>query len=362
MRAAVLDEPNTPLRVLDLELEPPRAGEAQVRMVASGICHTCLHVMDGSLKGIRMPTVLGDEGAGIVEAVGPGVTAVQPGDHVIISWAASCGRCRQCANGRPALCERRPPQGFLSDRTVRMRHEGRDVYHFGTTTYASHAILPESCVIAVRADMPLDRAALIACSVTTGIGAVVNTARVPAGASVAVFGCGGIGLNSVQGARLVGAHPIVAIDIRQARLELARAFGATHVIDASTGDLASQMDAIRPGGVDYAIVTAGSQAALQQAWSSLAPAGACVVVGRLPSGERIVLDPERLYGRENRLLGSRYGSARPLDDFARLVDLYMGGRILLDELITQRYPLEEINEAHRALAAGEGARGLLVYD
>ena len=361
MRAPVLFEPRTPLKVLEVELLPPRSGEVMVGMVASGVCHTCLHVMDGSLGGMRMPTVLGDEGAGVVKAVGPDVTSVVVGDHVIISWAPACGRCRQCANARPALCERRPPQGRLADGTVRMRYGDQDVYHFGPATYASEMVLPESCVVPIRGDMPLEPAALIGCSVATGVGAVVNTAKVPAGASVIVFGAGGIGLNVIQGARLAGAYPIVAVDVLRPKLEQARAFGATHVVDASTENVSQAVEAACRGGIEFAFVTIGRGDVIAQAWSSLAPAGMCVILGRLPSGESLTIDPERLYGRENKLVGSRYGSSRPFDDFPRLVELYLGGKLLLDELITRRYELDEINEAHRALAAGELARGLLVY-
>lgn len=361
MRAPVLFRPKEPLRVLELELDPPKAGEVTVRLAASGVCHTCLHVMDGSLQGIRMPTVLGDEGAGIISAVGPGVTDVVVGDHVIISWAPACGRCRQCANGRPALCESRPPQGMLGDGTVRLHHEGADVYHFGVAAYGTETVLPVSCVVPIREDMPLDLAALIGCSVATGVGAVVNTARVPAGAAVAVFGCGGIGLNVVQGARLAGANPIVAVDVSPTKLDVARAFGATHLVDATRGDVASQIARLWPTGIDFSFVTIGRQDTMDAAWGCLAPAGSCVVLGRMASGAQMTIDPNRLYGFENRLLGSRYGSVRPLDDFPTLVDLHLAGRLMLEELVTRRYAIEEAQEAHRALAAGELARGLIVH-
>lgn len=361
MRAPVLFRPNEPLQVLELVLDPPKAGEVTVRLAASGVCHTCLHVMDGSLKGMRMPTVLGDEGAGVVSAVGPGVTEVAVGDHVIISWASACGRCRQCANGRPALCEARPPQGMLGDGTVRLHHDGEDVYHFGVAAYGTETVLPVSCVVPVRDDMPLDLAALIGCSVTTGVGAVTNTAKVPAGAAIAVFGCGGIGLNVIQGGRLVGAHPIIAVDITASKLDVARAFGATHLIDATRGDLADQIKRAWSPGIDYAFVTVGRQDTMDAAWGCLSPAGTCVVLGRMASGQSMVVDPNRLYGFENRLVGSRYGSARPLDDFPRMVELYLAGKLMLKELVTRRYELDEVQEAHRALAAGELARGLIVH-
>src|SRR5881397_4341525 len=233
MKASVLYEQGKPLGVEDLELEPPRRGEVLVRMAASGVCHSCLHAADGSWKGVPVPIVLGDEGAGVVEDVGPGVDGLQPGDHVILSWAPTCGRCHFCVIGRPNLCERRQPgRGVLPDGTTRMSLHGQPVYHYGhVATYASRTVVAESCAIAIDKRMPLDRAALIGCSVMTGVGAVINTAAVPAGASMAVFGAGGIGLNVVQGGDMVAAHPIIAVDVKTARLDHARALGATHGVD-----------------------------------------------------------------------------------------------------------------------------------
>src|SRR2546425_8857553 len=234
MRASVLFEQGKPLSVEDLELEPPRRGEVLVRMAASGVCHSCLHAAGGSWKGVPVPIVLGDEGAGVVEAIGPGTQSLQVGDHVILSWAPTCGRCHFCVIGRPNLCERRQPgRGVLPDGTTRMSLRGQPVYHYGhVATYASRTVVAESCAIAIDMRMPLDRAALIGCSVMTGVGAVINTAAVPAGASMAVFGAGGVGLNVVQGGDMVAAYPIVAVDIKTARLEHALGLGATHAIDA----------------------------------------------------------------------------------------------------------------------------------
>ncbi|HKA63903.1 MAG TPA: alcohol dehydrogenase catalytic domain-containing protein, partial [Methylomirabilota bacterium] len=209
MRAAVLFEQGKPQRVEDVALEAPRQGEVLVRMAASGVCHSCLHAADGSWKGVPLPIVLGDEGAGVVEALGPGVTELAVGDHVILSWAPTCGRCHYCVIGRPNLCERRQPgKGVLPDGTTRMSLGGSPVYHYGhVATYASRTVVHESCAIRIDPAMPLDRAALIGCSVMTGVGAVLNTAAVSAGASMAVFGVGGVGLNVVQGGAMVAAHP-----------------------------------------------------------------------------------------------------------------------------------------------------------
>lgn len=362
MLAPVLHEPRTEMRLQEVTLDPPRAGEVHVRLAATGICHSCLHVLDGSVSGAPMPIVLGDEGAGIVAAVGAGVASVAPGDHVIISWAPACGHCRYCAAGRPAICANQPPFGFQADGTTRMHLDEADVHGYGPATYAPEIVVPESCAIGIRSDMPLDRAALIGCSVTTGIGAVTNTARVPVGASIAIFGCGGIGLNAVQGAALSGAYPIIAVDIADNKLDYATAMGATHGVRADGPDVADRIRAITGDGVDYAIVAVGSTPALEASWDALAPGGTLVMLGVMSDGDVLGLTPNKLIGKEVRIIGSRYGSARPQIDFGNLVDLYMAGRLKIDELITRRYGLDEFNEAHRALAAGEVARSIVVFD
>lgn len=285
--APVLHAPNEPMRTEPIELDVPKTGEVRVRLSASGICHSCLHVADGSLTGAPLPMVLGDEGAGTVESVGPGVDRLRPGDHVIISWASTCGRCRMCVSGRPVLCERQGPLGYLADGTVRMHLGTADVFHFGVATYAPLVVVPESCAIKIRDDMPLDRAALIGCCVPTGVGAVINTGNVRAGQSLAVFGCGGIGLNSIQGGRLVSAFPIVAIDLVDEKLEAAGDFGATHTLNASADDVPGRIRSLVGGGVDCAVVAVGSNRAIEQAWASIAPGGVCVVVGAVPSGSTI---------------------------------------------------------------------------
>lgn len=358
--APVLHAVAQPIRLEELQLDDPGSGEVRVQLTASGICHSCLHIVDGSLTGAPLPMVLGDEGAGVVESVGPGVESVKPGDHVIISWAPACGRCRMCMLGRPVLCEQQSAFGYMIDGTVRMHLNGRDVYHFGPSTYAPAIVVPESSAIKIRDDMPLDRAALLGCCVPTGVGAVVNTGNVRPGQSVAVFGCGGIGLNSIQGARLVSASPIIAVDLSEQKLRGAEAFGATHAINAGGGDVPALIRSIVPRGVDCAVVAVGSSRAIEQAWASLAPGGVCVVVGRVPNGTAIPIDADVLVA-ERRLTGSIYGSVRPAVDFPAFADLYMEGRLMIDELITQRYGIHDVNEAHRALAAGENLRGLMVF-
>ena len=363
MRASVLFEQATPLKVEELELEPPRTGEVLVRMVASGVCHSCLHAADGSWKGVPVPIVLGDEGAGVVERVGPGVDTLSVGDHVILSWAPTCGRCHYCVIGRPNLCERRQPgRGVLPDGTTRMSLGGRPVYHYGhVATYASYTVVAESCAIPIDVAMPLELAALIGCSVMTGVGAVINTAAVPAGASMAVFGVGGIGLNVVQGGALVAADPIIAVDVHPSKLEHAGALGATHGIDASREDPVAAIRQVTRLGADYTFVAVGDTRAVAQACEALAPGGTCVLIGVPATGATVPLDVRPLVTGERTIRGCSYGSARTREDLPRLVRLYLAGKLRIDELITHRYGLDEANEAFRALAAGELARGLIVF-
>jgi S-(hydroxymethyl)glutathione dehydrogenase / alcohol dehydrogenase len=363
MRASVLFEQRTPLKIEDVELEPPRAGEVRVRMAASGVCHSCLHAADGSWQNVPMPIVLGDEGAGVVDAVGPGVQTLKPGDHVILSWAPTCGRCHYCVIGRPNLCEqRRPGQGVLPEGSTRMSLGGRPVYQYGhVATYASVTVVAESSAIAIDPSMPLDRAALIGCSVMTGVGAVINTAAVPAGAGMAVFGVGGVGLNVVQGGAMVAAQPIIAVDVVPARLEHARTLGATHTIDAAKTDPVAEIRRITRRGADFTFVAVGDTRAVGQAADALAPGGTCVVIGVPATGALVPLDVRPLVTGERVIRGSSYGSARTREDLPRLVELYRGGKLKIDELITRRYGLDEANEAFRALAAGELSRGLIVF-
>jgi S-(hydroxymethyl)glutathione dehydrogenase/alcohol dehydrogenase len=363
MKASVLFEQGKPLSVEELELEPPRTGEVLVRMAASGVCHSCLHAADGSWKGVPVPIVLGDEGAGVVEQVGPGVDTLAVGDHVILSWAPTCGRCHYCVVGRPNLCERRQPgRGVLPDGTTRMSLRGRPVYHYGhVATYASRTVVHESCAIPVNKNVPLDRAALIGCSVMTGVGAVINTAAVPPGASMAVFGVGGVGLNVVQGGAMIAAHPVIAVDVVAGKLEHARALGATHAIDASREDPVASIRAITRLGADYTFVAVGNTRAVSQAIDALAPGGTCVLIGVPETGATIPLDVRPLVTAERVIRGCSYGSARTREDLPRLANLYLAGKLRIDELITRRFSLEEANEGFRALAAGELARGIIVF-
>jgi len=363
MKASVLFEPGQPLEAEDVEMEGPKDDEVVVRMVASGVCHSCLHTADGSWKGFPMPIVLGDEGAGVVEEIGPGVRDVKVGDHVILSWAPSCGRCHYCVTGRSQLCERGvPSMGTLMDGSTRMNIKGKPVYHYGcVSSYASYSVMPSSCAIPIRKDMPLEVAALIGCSVMTGVGAAINTAAVPPGASMAVFGSGGIGLNVIQGGGLVEAHPIIAVDVNPSKLEYAKSMGASHTIDASQDDPVEAIKDITGRGADYSFVAVGEASVINQAWNCLAPGGLCLLIGLPPSGSTVTFDTWDLQAGERMIKGCKYGSARTWEDFPRMVELYMAGKLKIDELITKRYDLEDANEAFRALAAGENARGLIVF-
>ena len=299
----------------------------------------------------------------MVEQVGPGVDTLAIGDHVILSWAPTCGRCHYCVVGRPNLCERRQPgRGVLPDGTTRMSLRGRPVYHYGhVATYASRTVVHESCAIPMTKNVPLDRAALIGCSVMTGVGAVINTAAVPPGASMAVFGVGGVGLNVVQGGALVAAHPVIAVDVVAGKLEHARALGATHVDRCLAGRPGGGHPRITRLGADYTFVAVGNTRAVSQAVEALAPGGTCVLIGVPETGATIPLDVRPLVTAERVIRGCSYGSARTREDLPRLANLYLAGKLRIDELITRRFGLEEANEGFRALAAGELARGIIVF-
>ena len=359
--APVLIKPREPMQMLELELDDPGFGEVRVKMVATGVCHSCLHAADGSHTGIPMPIVLGDEGSGVVDAVGPGCRSLSPGDHVIISWAPDCGSCRLCCLGYPALCLNSPPVGRMGDGRTRFHYQGEDVYHYGPATYGSYIVIPEEAAVSIRKDFPLDLAALIGCSVTTGFGAVVNTAGVRSGQSVAVIGCGGVGLNAVQGAALTSAYPIIGVDVVESKLKYARHFGATHTINSRKEDLAEAITALTGEGVDVSIVAVGNTTAMEQGLAILAKQGIEVILGLPGTGETFAVDPFLMMQGERKILGSRYGSGNPMVEFPKMVELAMAGKLNIDELVTRRYDLDEADEAFRALADGEQARGLIVF-
>jgi S-(hydroxymethyl)glutathione dehydrogenase/alcohol dehydrogenase len=361
MKAPVLTAPRQPLALQDVEIDEPHAGEVRVKMTASGVCHSCLYSWDGTNPTPSVPMILGDEGSGVIESVGPGVELVKPGDRVIVSWAPNCGHCHYCTIGRPVLCETRALGGRMRDGTSRMHIDGTDVFHFGgVATYGSYTVIPDSCAIKIPDEMPLDRAALIGCSVMTGVGSVLNTARVEAGESLAVFGCGGVGLNAIQGGRIAGAYPLVAVDVADNKLEFARQMGATHTINSQREDPQARTRELTRRGLDYAVVAVGNTVVGEQAWSCLALGGTMVQVG-VPQSGVLHIDPRAtLVMAERTLKGSCYGSARAREDFLRLINLYLAGKLMIDELITRRYTLDQATNAFQDLEAGVLARGLIV--
>ena len=363
MKAAVLYEPNKPMEVQTVDLDDPSDGEVLVRIAAAGVCHSDLHLIKGEWT-TPLPAVLGHEGAGVVEKVGAGVTRVKPGDHVILNFRANCGHCHYCVVGRPVLCDGiDTPRSAMFDGTVRLHRNGADIHHMARVScFAEYAVVPESGAVPVRKDMPLDRACLIGCAVMTGVGAVANTARVRPGDTVAVIGCGGVGLNAVQGAVLAGADRIIAVDLLDNKLEYARQFGATDVINAGNGDAAGRVLEMTGGGVDFAFEAIGNPAAIQQAYEMCRMGGTTVIVGMAPEDDVLEFNALSIPRTERAIVGSWYGSARPWVDLPRLADMYMRGRLKIDELISRSYPLEQINEAYDALQAGEVARSVLTFE
>ena len=363
MKAAVCYEYGAPLRVEELDIDPPARGEVRVRLAATAICHSDIHALRGEWAPDPLPAVYGHEAAGVVEEVGEGVTGARPGEPVVVSLLRSCGRCFFCERGAPHLCEGRA--AFALARESRLRTRSGEAVHHGISTaaFAEQAIVHESQLVRVPDDLPLDRACLLACGVITGVGAVLNTARLEPGSSAVVIGAGGVGLNAVQGARLAGAMPIVALDLLEGKLEAARRFGATHTLHAGRDDVAQAVRALTDGrGADYVFVTVGSAAAVVQALDLVRAAGTVVLVGIPPADETITVPVSALRLGERRIVGCAMGSTRLQVDVPRLVALYRDGRLKLDELISERYPLSRINEAIAAVERGDVLRNVIVFD
>lgn len=364
-RAAVLNKVNEPMTVDTLEMAALAPADVLVRIKASGLCHTDLEVIQGSLA-YPLPIVLGHEGAGIVEAVGSDVTQVKPGDHVILSWNPHCGHCFYCERDLPILCEpfsRNQPNGLLLDGKSRMSRGGEQVHHYSvTSTHAEYTVVPESGAIPVPKDIPFDRACIIGCGVMTGVGAAVRKAKVAAGSNVVVIGCGAVGLNVLQGAKLVDAGQIIAVDIGKARLDRALQFGATHAVDASSGDMLDQIRALTAGrGADYVFEAAGNKNTFRLAVEAVRPGGDVVWLGKVNVNEEVSFRWGSLMG-ERRIVRSSYGDARPRRDFPWIVREYLKGRLKLDELITKHIRLEDINDGFASLARGEGIRTVVMFD
>ena len=353
MKAAVLVESNAPLVITDVELDPPKAHEVRVRIAAAGVCRSDLHFMRGEAI-IARPAVLGHEGSAIVEEVGEGVTRVAPGDHVILSFVPFCGHCNSCLSGRSNICDTHLKTGpNMFDGTRRLHWNGQDVAHMGKVAcFAEHAVVPETGCVKISPDFPLPQAALIGCSVTTGVGAALFNAKIEPGSTVAVIGCGGVGLNIVQGARLAGASRIIAVDINDAALEFATRFGATDAVNAKQTDALKAVRDLTDGGTDYSFESFGSSETVTLAFDSARKGGTAIIVGLAAVGDYASIDPVALVRQEKTLKGSYYGTSRPAIDFHRMVDLYNRGQIDVDGLITRTYTLDQINEAYEELGRG----------
>jgi len=362
--AAVLERTEGPLEVTEVELAPPGHGEVLVRLHASGVCHSDQNAIDGTAP-TRCPAVLGHEGAGVVEEIGPGVTRVRPGDHVALSWAPSCGACEECVRDLPQLCSTAWPamgSGGLLDGTTRLSRDGEPVYHYSfISSFAEAAVLPERSCIPIPRDVPFGIAGLVGCAVTTGVGAVWRTAQVRPGDRVAVVGCGGVGLSAVLGAIAAGAGTVVAVDANPSKLDVARELGADEGVlwAGSAEETAAAVAEASGGGVDYAIEATGRVEAMLAAFLSTRPHGAAVLIG-IPSEEAVLSLPALSIPRlERRVLGSIYGSSRPERDFALTLDLYRRGRLPLDRLISHSLPLEDVRRAFELMRSGEALRVVL---
>ena len=365
VRAAVAHQAGAPLALEEVDLEGPKQGEVLVELKATGVCHTDAYTLSGADPEGLFPAILGHEGAGVVLEVGPGVRSVAPGDHVIPLYTPECRECEYCLHPKTNLCQAiraTQGQGLMPDGSSRFSLRGEPVLHYmGTSTFASHTVLPEIALAKIRSDAPFDKVCYIGCGVTTGIGAVVNTARVEPGARVVVFGLGGIGLNVVQGARMVGARQIVGVDLNPARRELGERFGTTDFVNPAevAGDLVAHLVELTGGGADYSFECIGKVEVMRQALECCHKGwGESVIIGVAGAGQEIATRPFQLVtGRVWR--GTAFGGARGRSDVPKIVDWYMEGKIEIDPLITHTLPFEKINDAFELMHAGESIRSVV---
>ena len=365
-RAAVAFAAKQPLEIVELDLDGPRAGEVMVEIKATGVCHTDAYTLSGNDPEGLFPAVLGHEGAGVVLEVGPGVTSLVPGDHVIPLYTPECRNCKFCLSGRTNLCQAiRTTQGkgLMPDGTSRFSYKGQQVLHYmGTSTFANHTVLPEIALAKIRKDAPFEKVCYIGCGVTTGVGAVINTAKVRPGSNVAVFGLGGIGLNVLQGARMVGADKIIGVDLNPEREAMARKFGMTHFINPKdTPDVVAAIAELTDGGVDYSFECIGNVNVMRQALECCHKGwGESVIIGVAGAGQEIATRPFQLVtGRVWK--GSAFGGAKGRTDVPKIVDWYMDGKIAIDDLITHVMPLEDINKAFELMHHGESIRTVVTF-
>jgi S-(hydroxymethyl)glutathione dehydrogenase/alcohol dehydrogenase len=359
MKAAVLYAPNQPLVIENVDIEEPQAGEVLIKTSATGVCHSDLHFMEGKWL-YPMPVVLGHESAGVVEKVGTGVTNVKPGDRVVVAFVQSCGYCDRCITGRPNLCS----NSQTLNRVGRIKLNGTPMLQFaGMSAFAEQQLVSSHACVLVPDGVPMEVAALVGCSVMTGVGAVTNTVKLQVGETVAVVGCGGVGLNIIQGAKLAGASRIIAVDLIESKLAAAKEFGATDIVDASTGNAIQQVQQLTGGGVDYAFEAIGMMKTAQQCWEMAKRGGKAVVVGMLPLAEELTLPNAGVsFLGEKGIIGSFYGSTRQTYDMPWLMELYRQKRLKIDELISRRYELGQINEAYDALKGGEVNRSVITFN
>lgn len=360
MKAAVLREVGKPLEVEEVQLSKPGPREVLVQTKAAGVCHSDLHFADGSYP-YRLPTVLGHESAGVVEAVGSDVNYVKPGDHVITCLSAFCGHCEKCLTGHLSLCQS-PEVSRKEDEEPRISQNSVPLHQFlNLSSFAEQMLIHEHALVKIRDDMPFDRAALIGCSTTTGVGAVFHTAGVEPGSSVAVIGCGGVGLATVNGADIAGAGQIIAIDMVASKLEIAKTLGATHTIDASKEDPVGKVMELTHGGVDYSFEAIGLKATTEQSFAMLGSGGTATIIGMIPVGTMVEF-PGPAFLAEKKIQGSNMGSNRFRIDMPRYVDFYLSGRLHLDEMISKHITLSDVNEALETLKSGQETRHIIMFD
>ena len=359
MKAAVFRELNAPLVIEDVEIAEPGPGEVKVKTSACAICHSDIHFFEGAWD-VSLPAVFGHEASGVVEAVGEGVRNINVGDHVVVTLIRSCGDCHYCSKGKQVVCD----TVFPLDHKSPLTNSSGETYEHGLRTggFAEYMVIEQSQVVVIPKDLPLAPAALLACGVITGFGAVTNTAQIEPGSNVVVIGTGGVGLNAVQGAVIAGANRVIAMDISDSKLEAAKSFGATDTINATAKDASKQVRSITDGRkADYVFVSVGSKAAIEQAFRFLGRAGTVVLVGIPATGVTAEIDPGTIGFIEQKIIGSKMGSSRIQVDIPMLVDLYNQKRLKIDELITGRYPLEQINEAIAEVKEGKALRNVIVF-
>jgi len=363
IRAAVFRGPGTPFEVRTVDLDPPTAGEVLVRIKAVGVCHSDWHLMTGATKH-PLPAVAGHEGSGIVEAVGRGTSTVQPGQQVSLNWAPSCGECYYCTHERPNLCAAYFEPiwaGTMIDGTTRLSMDGLPLYHYcALGCFAEYAVVAEQCCIPIQSEVPFNVAALIGCAVTTGVGSVLNTAKVKEGSSVAVFGVGGVGLSTVMGARLAGASQVIAVDPLRKRLDAALELGATAVVLAGPEAMSTIRRSTEGRGADYVFEAVGIPSVQEECLEAVRPGGTVVFSGISPMGSVTNLSGAVIVRHEKTIMGSYYGTADPKRDFPKYAELYLQGALPLDKLVSKTYALAQINKAYADMLSGETARGVIV--